>query len=106
MKLNLSKWLRPASASTEELDEQLTRAEQQYSEAITATVAAREAFDATGATSAENALVEAEDIERRASVHVERARRLLTAARERDEAEHRRQLEAEAEAIQAELTDL
>ena len=106
MKLNLSKWLRPASASTEELAEQLEKAEQQYSDAVAATQAAREAFDTTGATSAENALVEAEDVERRARVHVDRAKRLLTAAQERDAAEHRRQLEAEAESLTAELKRL
>ncbi len=106
MRLSLSKWLRPANASTAELEQQLEQAEQQCREAQVAKEAAQEAFDVSGATSAENALLEAEDVGRRANVHFARAKRLLQAARERDEAEHKRQLEAEAQALEAELTQL
>src|SRR5690606_37138846 len=46
MKLSLSKWLKPASASTEELAEQLTKAEEQHAQAQAATEQAQASFDA------------------------------------------------------------
>lgn len=106
MRLSLSKWLRPASASTEELEAQLERAQEQHAQAQAATEQAQASFDAVGSTATENELIAAQDVERRASAHLDRARRLLTAAQERDAEEHRRQLESEAESLKTEIQRL
>jgi hypothetical protein len=88
-----------ADAATREAE--LTAAELAHDPAIAATAAARAAFDESGTEADRAALKAAEDAERDSSMRLDRARRVLTKARETVEATHRAWLEAKLEAATA-----
>lgn len=85
----LPSWLKRPTATAAELEEQLHAAQGAHEEAVQAVAAAVEAFDDDPSASAEKRLLSAREAEERARLHVDRAERLLSAARKR---------EAEAEA--------
>lgn len=99
MKLNIPKWLRKPDAPSVDLDAQLRAAEEAAAAAQRATAVAQDAFDVAGTLETQQALTSAQDAERAAEQHVERAERLLTAAREREAAELRERQQARVEEI-------
>lgn len=85
----LPTWLRKPTATAAELEEQLHAAEEAHAEAAQAVSEAVSAFDEDPTPTREKAVLAAREAEERARLHVDRADRLLSAARQR---------EAEAEA--------
>lgn len=96
---SVEKWLRGPDAPSPDLEAQRHAAQEALEAATRATVVAQDAFDATGTLETQAALTAAQDAERAAQQHVERAERLLAAAREREAAEQCTRELAEADDI-------
>lgn len=95
----LPSWLKRPTATAAELVEQLHAAQGAHEEAVQAVAAAVEAFDDDPSASAEKRLLSAREAEERARLHVDRAERLLSAARKRE-------AEAETKAKRARAAEL
>lgn len=103
MKNKLLSWLRPPDAPPPDLEAQLEAARAALAAARETTRRAQQSFDETGSVEALRALTSAKDAERAAVEHVDRAERLLHAAREREAAEERRRLEKRRDELLSEL---
>ncbi len=107
MKLpNVLSWLRPPAAPTPDLEAQHAAAQAAHESAAAAVVTAQAAFDAAGSADTLEALTSARDAERAAAEHVARAGRLLDAAREREAAAARVELERRVRDLEQQFSDL
>lgn len=97
--MKLPKWLKKPDAPSVNLEAQLQAAEETSQAAQRATAAAQDAFDGAGTLETQQALTAAQDAERAAQQHVERAERLLAAARQREAEELRQRNRARLQQI-------
>lgn len=103
--MKLPNFLKPRTASLEELRAQLEHAKTLLENAQASVSAAQGAFDDDGAASSEKALLAARDAERSASEHVARAERLLASAEQAHAEAERKQRERRVAEIEALLAD-
>lgn len=101
--MRLPAWIRPPEATVADHEAQLDAARDALTAAEAAITAAVVAFDAEPTPAHEKAVFAAQDAEKGARLQIERAERLLAAAKEREAAEHRAQLEAERDQLKASL---
>jgi hypothetical protein len=101
----LLSWLRPPTAPPPDLEAQLTAARAACESATAAVASAQAAFDADGGTDTLAALTSARDAERACAEHVARAQRLLDAAREREAAAARVELEQQVSELERQLDE-
>jgi hypothetical protein len=101
--MRIPTWIRPRSASSPELAEQLEHAAAALAAATAAIAPAQASFDDDPSDSAAKALRAARDAESLAREHHARAERLLTAAKEREAEKQRAADEARVAEIDAQL---
>jgi hypothetical protein len=99
----LGNWLRPRTATVEELREQLEHAAKAYEDATVAVESAQQSFDDSGSDAAAKSLTAARDVARFAGEHRDRARRILDEAEAKRAVEERAALQAKHDALKAEL---
>lgn len=99
----LPAWLKPRSATSAEIDQQLGGARAAHQKAQLATAEAQRAFDATGADAELKQLTKAREAEAAAAEFVGRAERLHTEAKLHEAAAARTALEEQRHALETQL---